>query len=413
MPTKYRDYAGLFPNYQALGNARAQSYQNNANSVSQLLQALSQIAQANATKTEADNFFSGGVTDAPTMRPNFGQRGATPIGENFDGQVSVQPRIATPNPVMQQPSITPRSQDPRTLIAGLMSQNPEIARRAQAGIQGIQLQAPKNATIADGSIVRDENPMSPTFNRTTENKKDQTAKISTGFSEFLSANAKKYEALPDGLELAYKDYQQQGMDQFKKKEETKAGLRAKRDGKQIGSYNSEDGFKTIIWRNADGGITEIKSNDKVKESAQSATLQKEENKLSNLSDLSNTIRSTAKPEYLGGFVSGMSGNGMGGVTGGIREATGFIDDSEVMFRANVESLKNQLLYARSGAQINENEYQRLLKEVPSLDQPANVFNSRLDAFDKQLKDILSRKKPEAKPARKTIKVGGATITVED
>lgn len=47
MPTRYRDYAGLFPNYQAVGNAKAQNYQNNANTVGQLLQALSAIAQKN------------------------------------------------------------------------------------------------------------------------------------------------------------------------------------------------------------------------------------------------------------------------------------------------------------------------------------------------------------------------------
>ena len=144
---------------------------------------------------------------------------------------------------------------------------------------------------------------------------------------------------------------------------------------------------------------------KVKPSQESAISQKEDVKISTLKELSKDIRNSAKPEYLGGFISGAAGQGFGGVLGGVREATGLISDDEAVFRANVNSLKNQLLYLRSGAQINEQEFKRLEKELPDPTLPENVFRSRLDAFDKQLDEIIRAKGGSSAPKQGTPKSG--------
>ncbi len=218
-------------------------------------------------------------------------------------------------------------------------------------------------------------------------KTNPQEKFTGDFGNFLKAKGSQFKDLGE----AWDTYQKEALGIYGKKEEIKSKYKAQKDGKAISSYVSEDGYKKTIWRNPDGTLVELQSKEKVKPNQESPSTQKESAKLSTLQELSNTIRQSIKPDYLGGVASGISGNGMGGLTGALREATGYISDDEAQFRANVQSLKNQLLYLRSGAQINENEYQRLLKELPDLNQPENVFTSRLDAFDKQLNDLLKPK----------------------
>ena len=227
------------------------------------------------------------------------------------------------------------------------------------------------------------------------------AKPSGEFGNFLVANSSKYANDPNGLETAWQDFQNESMKRTEKKYEIQAKYRANRDGKSIGSYTAESGKKMTIWRNPDGSIVEIASQENVRPNQEGQALQKETNSLNALKDLSGRIEQSAKPEYLGGVVSGLSGNGMGGVLGSAREATGFIDDNEVAFRSDVASLKDQLLRARSGAQINEAEYQRLQKELPDVTQPKNVFDARMMAFKQRLQDVI-----KAKAKGKT--TGGAT-----
>jgi hypothetical protein len=109
MPTKYRDYAGMFPNYQAVGNAKAQSYQNNANTVGQLLQALSAIAQKNQETSQGQDLFRGAVGNSTTPQYNVNtdllgkpmQQQTFGGSQNYIDQTGMRELIASGNPVAQ------------------------------------------------------------------------------------------------------------------------------------------------------------------------------------------------------------------------------------------------------------------------------------------------------------------------
>ena len=83
----------------------------------------------------------------------------------------------------------------------------------------------------------------------------------------------------------------------------------------------------------------------------------------------------------------------GAIAGALRQWIGSASPEEVEFRQAVADLANTFLYARSGAQINENEFQRNKKSlVDLLDEPA-TFLPRLRALQAntagQLTDILT------------------------
>jgi hypothetical protein len=342
------------------GQAQSNMWKQGGQDVSQLLMGLAKILQENQFKTDDQNLQSQypimqdkSFTVGDIPRPNTvvstdllgkpltqsvtnrGYGGApvsyerpTPVEiPQMQGSVNVPPQFMLQNLFAQMNSggSNPVTQSRLNNVAKM----PEIAKAFSN--QTKEFDPTKDRVETDWM----GNPIGETKGKPKE-------KISTGFAEFLSANADKYSNMPNGLSTAYSDYQAQGMEQFKKKEETKAGLRAQKDGKKISEYASDDGFKTIIWKNPDNSIVEIKSREKMMEKPESATLQKQDAQLSSLLELADRVGQSAKPEYLGGFVSGVSGQGMGGLTGGVREATGLIDADEVEFRSNVASISDQL-----------------------------------------------------------------------
>ena len=76
--------------------------------------------------------------------------------------------------------------------------------------------------------------------------------------------------------------------------------------------------------------------------------------------------------------------------------TGLADDNQSMFYADVNDLADMLLRARSGAQINEQEYQRLAKLVPTPNLPPKVFKERLNRFETQLLQTLKAQQERLK-----------------
>ena len=397
---KQRDYAGLMPNYQQLGAQQGQIW---GGATQELFKALSQML----AQREADKYYGKFDVESTTPQQNVTTdllgRPITQTTSGYGG-MPVTSQVPAGRRDVTTTQTVDYSQDPQRLIAGLMNANPEIARRAQAGIQGIQLRQPNFQNIPEGGTAVDYNRLSPTYGSAIQGQKRQE-RFSTGFGDFVKANASKYADAQDPLSAMYNDYQNQQVEQFGRKEEIKSKFRAQKDGKSIGSYVREDNKKVVLWRNPDGTIGEIESVGNVKPSQESAMSQKEDVKISTLKELSKDIRNSAKPEYLGGFISGAAGQGFGGVLGGVREATGLISDDEAVFRANVNSLKNQLLYLRSGAQINEQEFKRLEKELPDPTLPENVFRSRLDAFDKQLDEIIRIKGGSTAPKQSTPRAG--------
>ncbi len=80
------------------------------------------------------------------------------------------------------------------------------------------------------------------------------------------------------------------------------------------------------------------------------------------------------------------------------ETVGTSPDITEMMRISANA-SDMLLRARSGAQINEQEYQRLSKLVPDPKTPASTFFSRLDAFKKDVDRLVTRTVPAGSAAR--------------
>lgn len=62
------------------------------------------------------------------------------------------------------------------------------------------------------------------------------------------------------------------------------------------------------------------------------------------------------------------------------------------FYSNVNSIRNQLLYLRSGKQINEKEYERLLSELPNEKRSDVDFNAKLANFEKVFNEIKGNRR---------------------
>jgi hypothetical protein len=76
------------------------------------------------------------------------------------------------------------------------------------------------------------------------------------------------------------------------------------------------------------------------------------------------------------FIGRLEGN-----WGTFKEFTGLgATEKESQFRQVVKNIGDTLLRLRSGAQINEQEYKRLLKLVPTIDLPDTVFSARLKSL---------------------------------
>jgi hypothetical protein len=82
-----------------------------------------------------------------------------------------------------------------------------------------------------------------------------------------------------------------------------------------------------------------------------------------------------------------------GVAGAAKELTGVgANKKESEFRQVTRDISDTLLRLRSGAQINEQEYQRMLKLVPTTNLPEQVFEARLKSLRTAIKDSIRIRK---------------------
>lgn len=61
------------------------------------------------------------------------------------------------------------------------------------------------------------------------------------------------------------------------------------------------------------------------------------------------------------------------------------------FHQKLQDLKNQIIYLRSGKQINEEEYKRLRASLPSEYRDESIFLTNLDNFEKTFKDVMAKR----------------------
>lgn len=62
------------------------------------------------------------------------------------------------------------------------------------------------------------------------------------------------------------------------------------------------------------------------------------------------------------------------------------------FLSNINSIRNQLIYLRSGKQINEKEYERLLAELPNENASDVDFNAKLKTFETVFNEIKENRR---------------------
>ncbi len=131
--------------------------------------------------------------------------------------------------------------------------------------------------------------------------------------------------------------------------------------------------------------------------APTATQLKEISDLVGLKNSMGTIDALFDPSFVGVI------EGAGSVRG-VSEATGVdvvksikqgrkveLTGKQVQFNRIVNDLSDRLLRARSGAQINEQEFKRLTKIVPTLGLSEVAFKARQKDFERELNNIIATK----------------------
>jgi hypothetical protein len=109
-------------------------------------------------------------------------------------------------------------------------------------------------------------------------------------------------------------------------------------------------------------------------------------------DLTNTTTAIQQFEELSSAVAQLPTGPLTQYVEGFKERWGIdISDAKVAQRAILAGATNQLLQARSGAAINESEYQRLLKELPNEGNDPKVFKARLANTVRQFKNLYKTK----------------------
>ena len=84
--------------------------------------------------------------------------------------------------------------------------------------------------------------------------------------------------------------------------------------------------------------------------------------------------------------------------GGFKENWVGLPTEQADFYASVQNVNNMLIYLRSGKQINETEYKRLVKEMPGATLPDSVFKARLGRFERELNTIIETRQGEYRKA---------------
>ena len=122
------------------------------------------------------------------------------------------------------------------------------------------------------------------------------------------------------------------------------------------------------------------------------------------------VKALYKDDYVGPVAGRISG---------AKEVTIGVPTEQAQFNADVAQIKNSLVYLMSGKQINEQEYQRLAKQLPDKNLPSDVFKARMNTFDKTLDSIVAERQKNSggygvniKKENNRGKIGKYSFTVE-
>jgi hypothetical protein len=111
-----------------------------------------------------------------------------------------------------------------------------------------------------------------------------------------------------------------------------------------------------------------------------------ETSLGNMQETVSRLKKAWSPKFTG------AGQAVWGKMG---EWIGTTAEEQVKFYADLQSVRDELLRAKSGAQINEQEYQRLKSILPDEYKADNSFKARMDRFETEL-NVITQKRRQAK-----------------
>lgn len=131
------------------------------------------------------------------------------------------------------------------------------------------------------------------------------------------------------------------------------------------------------------GTKTAKRGMKVGDKVLSSEMITAEQQIGVLRETLDSVKDSYKKEYVGPI---------SGRTGTLGEAVGGITKDRAAFYANLEQIKNTLVYLLSGKQINEQEYERLARQLPDRNLPEGVFESRMKEFDRTLNSMIKNRK---------------------
>lgn len=154
---------------------------------------------------------------------------------------------------------------------------------------------------------------------------------------------------------------------------------------QITQFVDDDGA-ALYWDAGSRSLRRVGTDEPARNPSTkaSSTEREKTSSFKGLLDLADDINTSYKPEYVG-ITSGRAG-----------AVSQLWSEDESRFRRNVKDLGDQLLRARSGAQINEQEYKRLLATVPTVNDSEKQFSGKMAGFIKMVQQIQSRRSGEAK-----------------
>lgn len=320
----------------------------------------------------------------PLLRPN------TPIIDKFSkgsqpteefGRLTGEMAIPA-NPYQQVQTGTRQVQDPQLLLKSLLSiasSNPMAMKQLQLMQFEKDFNKPERVNVGRGSDVID-----PTTGRIIySNPEEKTSRSPTEIELALSITKgdpqKALELIrsPNSTEL------------FKYYGELESIKRENPQDKRIPIWeqkikNISQGLPFFSFPVTAEGI--VPMNARTGKSGTATGLGKpltgemitQESQLATIRSSLDQVKNLYNPSYVG-FVEGRWGS--------VKENTIGVDNEQALFYSSLEDIKNSLIYLKSGKQINESEYKRLLAQLPDRKLPDNVFESRMKDFDRVLNEI--------------------------
>ena len=97
----------------------------------------------------------------------------------------------------------------------------------------------------------------------------------------------------------------------------------------------------------------------------------------------NRVREAYQPNYVGTVKGRLKG---------VQQATMGIPKAEASFRSNLAAIRNQILKLRSGGAVTDGEAQRMLEELPTVNDESAVFESKLDSFENTFRTLAETRR---------------------